>query len=202
MSFRVMQTSLPCSLVSTKKSVGIFLLLGLLTLCLVLPSLSGTVLPVRQTPTAKLGTCPEASMRCLIFNPNRCESDSQCPGEEKCCDTGCGLDCVSTQQVKPGTCPLITSTCRMLNPPNKCEEDSDCPDTRKCCMSFCGKDCLQPNQVTVKPGTCPLIMVTCFMLNPPNKCEEDSDCPDTRKCCMSTCGKDCLQTDQVELRAS
>uniref|UniRef100_A0A8C3P943 WAP domain-containing protein n=1 Tax=Chrysemys picta bellii TaxID=8478 RepID=A0A8C3P943_CHRPI len=49
---------------------------------------------------------------------------------------------------KPGTCPLIVSTCRMINPPDKCKEDHDCTGPMKCCMSFCGKECLQPNQGT------------------------------------------------------
>uniref|UniRef100_A0A674JB98 WAP domain-containing protein n=1 Tax=Terrapene triunguis TaxID=2587831 RepID=A0A674JB98_9SAUR len=55
----------------------------------------------------KLGTCPVVSFRCKMLNPpNRCQSDSQCAGAEKCCDTGCGLDCVLTQK---GTCLIVYS---------------------------------------------------------------------------------------------
>uniref|UniRef100_A0A452H8U5 WAP domain-containing protein n=1 Tax=Gopherus agassizii TaxID=38772 RepID=A0A452H8U5_9SAUR len=49
---------------------------------------------------------------------------------------------------KPGTCPLIASTCRMINPPDKCKEDRDCFGPKKCCISVCGKECLPPNQGT------------------------------------------------------
>uniref|UniRef100_A0A8C8RJZ8 Secretory leukocyte peptidase inhibitor n=1 Tax=Pelusios castaneus TaxID=367368 RepID=A0A8C8RJZ8_9SAUR len=111
------------------------------------------LLPGIFLPAAKLGTCPSVAFKCKMINPpNRCVSDSQCPGAEKCCDLGCGMGCVPTQKVteKPGTCPLIPSTCRMLNPPNKCQKDSECPDTKKCCMSICGKECLQPNQGTAR----------------------------------------------------
>uniref|UniRef100_A0A674K6V8 WAP domain-containing protein n=1 Tax=Terrapene triunguis TaxID=2587831 RepID=A0A674K6V8_9SAUR len=105
----------------------------------VLPSLWST-----KKEFLKLGTCPVVSGRCKMLNPpNRCQSDSQCAGAEKCCDTGCGL-----VTAKPGTCPLIVSTCRMINPPDKCKEDHDCTGPMKCCMSFCGKECLQPNQGT------------------------------------------------------
>uniref|UniRef100_A0A8C3HX81 WAP domain-containing protein n=1 Tax=Chrysemys picta bellii TaxID=8478 RepID=A0A8C3HX81_CHRPI len=55
----------------------------------------------------KLGTCPVISMRCKMLNPpNHCQSDSQCAGAEKCCDTGCGLGCVLTQK---GTCLIVYS---------------------------------------------------------------------------------------------
>uniref|UniRef100_A0A8C8RK93 WAP domain-containing protein n=1 Tax=Pelusios castaneus TaxID=367368 RepID=A0A8C8RK93_9SAUR len=30
----------------------------------------------------------------MINPPNRCKRDSRCPANMKCCDTGCGKDCV------------------------------------------------------------------------------------------------------------
>uniref|UniRef100_A0A8C4W5Y1 WAP domain-containing protein n=1 Tax=Gopherus evgoodei TaxID=1825980 RepID=A0A8C4W5Y1_9SAUR len=98
----------------------------------------------------KSGICPVVSVRCKTLSlPHCCQSDSQCAGAEKCCDTSCGLGCVLTQQgnyliarTKPGTCPLIASTCRMINPPDKCKEDRDCFGPKKCCISVCGKECL------------------------------------------------------------
>uniref|UniRef100_A0A8C0QPM9 WAP domain-containing protein n=1 Tax=Chelonoidis abingdonii TaxID=106734 RepID=A0A8C0QPM9_CHEAB len=57
--------------------------------------------------TVKAGTCPSDYTMCKMRNPpNRCRSDSQCAGEEKCCDTGCGRGCVLTQK---GTCLIVYS---------------------------------------------------------------------------------------------
>ncbi|XP_074928526.1 uncharacterized protein LOC142047758 [Chelonoidis abingdonii] len=193
------------------KSAGIFLLVGLLTLWVVLPSWSGTILPVQQIPREKSGICPVVSVRCKMLSlPLPCQSDSQCAGAEKCCDTSCGLGCILTQQgncligyslricllvtAKPGTCPLIASTCRMINPPDKCKEDRDCIGPKKCCMSVCGKECLPPNQV--RSGTCPVVPFRCKMRNPPNRCRSDSQCAGEEKCCDTGCGRGCVLTQK------
>uniref|UniRef100_A0A8C3HXU3 Secretory leukocyte peptidase inhibitor n=1 Tax=Chrysemys picta bellii TaxID=8478 RepID=A0A8C3HXU3_CHRPI len=40
-------------------------------------------------------TCPVVTVRCRMINPpNRCNSDHQCPGFKKCCETFCGRACV------------------------------------------------------------------------------------------------------------
>uniref|UniRef100_A0A452H9B2 WAP domain-containing protein n=1 Tax=Gopherus agassizii TaxID=38772 RepID=A0A452H9B2_9SAUR len=56
----------------------------------------------------KSGICPVVSVRCKTLSlPHCCQSDnSQCAGEEKCCDTGCGRGCVLTQK---GTCLIVYS---------------------------------------------------------------------------------------------
>ncbi|XP_075757391.1 WAP four-disulfide core domain protein 8-like isoform X1 [Pelodiscus sinensis] len=183
------------------KSAGIFLLVGTLTLWMAQPSWTGMTLPVQQILQVEPGTCPVVVLRCKMHNPpNRCTSDSQCAGTDKCCDTGCGLDCIPTQEVtvKAGTCPWIKNKCQMINPPNTCKKDDDCPSIMKCCMSSCGKQCMNPNpsSSSVKSGTCPVIPVKCKMHNPPNRCVSDSQCDGTDKCCETICGRSCVPPQQ------
>ncbi|XP_069899813.1 antileukoproteinase isoform X2 [Globicephala melas] len=99
--------------------------------------------PVEEKP----GKCPVFTYRCAMVNPpNRCETDSQCVGELKCCEGPCGKECLLPVKVeeKPGMCPESLIRCMMLNPPNRCETDSQCMGELKCCESFCGKECLLP----------------------------------------------------------
>ncbi|XP_027685322.2 antileukoproteinase isoform X6 [Chelonia mydas] len=127
------------------KSLGVFFLVGVLTLWVAPPPRSGTILPMQKIPRVKPGICPLVPIRCKMLNPpNHCLSDSQCPGPEKCCDTGCGLGCVLTQQGKPDTCPYIIVKCAMENPPNRCYSDRQCPRFKKCCETFCGRNCVYP----------------------------------------------------------
>ncbi|KAM7150383.1 WAP four-disulfide core domain protein 18-like isoform 2-T2 [Macrochelys suwanniensis] len=127
------------------KSAGIFLLMGLLTLSMVLPSWSGTILPVQQIPREKPGTCPLVTVRCLVMNPpNRCDHDQQCLGPRKCCETSCGRHCILIQREKPGTCPDVLFKCAMYNPPDLCLSDHQCPRFKKCCETSCGRDCVYP----------------------------------------------------------
>uniref|UniRef100_A0A8C3HXA4 WAP domain-containing protein n=1 Tax=Chrysemys picta bellii TaxID=8478 RepID=A0A8C3HXA4_CHRPI len=56
------------------------------------PALQGGVYNMHVFLAEKSGICPVVPFRCKMLNPpNRCQSDSQCAGAEKCCDTGCGL---------------------------------------------------------------------------------------------------------------
>ncbi|XP_019339969.2 antileukoproteinase [Alligator mississippiensis] len=93
-------------------------------------------------------------------------------------------------KVKPGTCPEITKTCKMENPPNLCHHDSQCPGAQKCCATSCGLGCVPVHDV--KPGICPEIETRCLMLNPKNDCDTDSECSGSMKCCTSFCGRKCL----------
>ncbi|XP_032623241.1 uncharacterized protein LOC116817341 [Chelonoidis abingdonii] len=126
------------------KSLGVFFMV-LLTLSMVPPSWSGTILPVQQIPREKSGTCPVVTVRCLMINPaNSCYHDHQCPGPKKCCETSCGRHCVLLQRGKPGTCPDVTFKCAVYNPPNRCHSDYQCPGFKKCCETFCGRACVYP----------------------------------------------------------
>uniref|UniRef100_A0A6I8PGI0 WAP domain-containing protein n=1 Tax=Ornithorhynchus anatinus TaxID=9258 RepID=A0A6I8PGI0_ORNAN len=47
----------------------------------------------------KKGSCPVVNIRCAMLNPpNRCLTDSECPAEKKCCEGGCGKDCVTPEK--------------------------------------------------------------------------------------------------------
>lgn len=49
-----------------------------------------------RLPPAKPGVCPrKPASPDFAPCPSRCEDDRTCPGDEKCCFTGCGLGCVS-----------------------------------------------------------------------------------------------------------
>ncbi|XP_077688340.1 caltrin-like protein 2 isoform X5 [Eretmochelys imbricata] len=77
------------------KSLGVFFLVGVLTLWMAPPSRSGTILPVQKIPRGKPDTCPYVIFKCAMYNPpDRCQSDRQCPRFKKCCETFCGKDCV------------------------------------------------------------------------------------------------------------
>ncbi|XP_077688337.1 uncharacterized protein LOC144273569 isoform X3 [Eretmochelys imbricata] len=127
------------------KSLGVFFLVGVLTLWMAPPSRSGTILPVQKIPRAKPGTCPVVTAQCRIINPpSLCDHDHQCPGPKKCCETSCGRDCILIQRGKPDTCPYVIFKCAMYNPPDRCQSDRQCPRFKKCCETFCGKDCVYP----------------------------------------------------------
>ncbi|XP_007464867.1 PREDICTED: LOW QUALITY PROTEIN: antileukoproteinase [Lipotes vexillifer] len=51
----------------------------------------------------KPGKCPVFDTQCLMLNPpNRCETDSQCVGELKCCKGTCGKACIFPVKGKEG----------------------------------------------------------------------------------------------------
>ncbi|XP_016379716.1 WAP four-disulfide core domain protein 18-like, partial [Sinocyclocheilus rhinocerous] len=53
---------------------------------------------------AKPGKCPPQSLGRRSCTRS-CESDSNCPNNEKCCSNGCGRYCTAPYTVKPGQCP-------------------------------------------------------------------------------------------------
>uniref|UniRef100_A0A8C0GC97 WAP domain-containing protein n=1 Tax=Chelonoidis abingdonii TaxID=106734 RepID=A0A8C0GC97_CHEAB len=63
------------------------------------------LLPVLGTGTALCvscsavnpGYCPEKVLQPFAPCNNKCDNDRSCPGKQKCCFTGCGLDCVPPQ---------------------------------------------------------------------------------------------------------
>uniref|UniRef100_A0A452HDZ8 WAP domain-containing protein n=1 Tax=Gopherus agassizii TaxID=38772 RepID=A0A452HDZ8_9SAUR len=56
-------------------------------------------LPVLTLPAASPGVCPKRKVL-QPFAPcnNKCDNDRNCTGKQKCCFTGCGLDCVPPQE--------------------------------------------------------------------------------------------------------
>ncbi|XP_078730457.1 uncharacterized protein LOC144945801 isoform X2 [Lampetra fluviatilis] len=93
----------------------------------------------------KAGECLFVDTRLIrcAFQPGDCSEDCQCPGEQKCCNTGCTMACTKPAIVKPGSCPAIPvgfkPTCDI-----RCLNDDSCPDDQKCCSNGCGRLCLRP----------------------------------------------------------
>uniref|UniRef100_A0A8C5DBL3 WAP domain-containing protein n=1 Tax=Gouania willdenowi TaxID=441366 RepID=A0A8C5DBL3_GOUWI len=49
-------------------------------------------------PSEKPGTCPRELLHIdssLCHDWKKCDNDYDCPGEEKCCNTGCGQRCAN-----------------------------------------------------------------------------------------------------------
>nr|XP_028587891.1 WAP four-disulfide core domain protein 18-like isoform X2 [Podarcis muralis] len=62
----------------------VFFLMGLLTICVELPSAAGQqVHPGRCPRPTGAGLCVE-----------RCKGDASCSPEQKCCSNGCGHECM------------------------------------------------------------------------------------------------------------
>ncbi|KAM6243177.1 uncharacterized protein M6G45_011497 [Spheniscus humboldti] len=101
---------------------------------------------------AKPGLCPrKRAQRSAAACPNRCTDDRDCPGDRKCCFSGCGLSCAPPgtgsrrAAVKPGACPVALrgslGPCLEL-----CDTDGDCPGAAKCCTTGCGHICKPPTE--------------------------------------------------------
>ncbi|XP_027977677.1 antileukoproteinase-like [Eumetopias jubatus] len=107
---------------------------------------------------AKHGVCPfTPRVMCLVFELPQCQSDWQCPKEQKCCRKYCGIKCMdpvdpskpvvapfSTIKVNPGKCPVVTGQCKRPNPIDICLNDSHCLNSLKCCKGVCGNSCVEP----------------------------------------------------------
>ncbi|XP_078468534.1 uncharacterized protein LOC144731390 [Lampetra planeri] len=143
----------------------------------------------------KAGECLFVDTRLIrcAFQPGDCSEDCQCPGEQKCCNTGCTMACTKPAIVKPGSCPAMPvgfkPTCDI-----RCLNDDSCPDDQKCCSNGCGRLCLRPASgiVAVKPGSCPTpppgTVGTCD-----EACTDDESCPGEQKCCSNGCGHSCVE---------
>ncbi|XP_012583580.1 PREDICTED: antileukoproteinase [Condylura cristata] len=105
---------------------------------------------VLSSVAQKAGGCPyRPQARCFRYEAPECQSDWQCPNNQKCCQDTCGIKCLdpvtlSNPVTKPGQCPAVHGECMMLNPPNHCENDGQCVDNLKCCKGMCGKLCVAP----------------------------------------------------------
>ncbi|XP_039354779.1 WAP four-disulfide core domain protein 5-like isoform X2 [Mauremys reevesii] len=118
------------------QSVGVLLLVGLLTLWTELPAASGQ-------KKEKPGTCPPDDIRCIRAEPDECAKDSECRGKQKCCHFFCAMRCVDPVKKKPGTCPPDNIRCIRAEP-DECAMDSECRGKQKCCHSFCAMRCVDP----------------------------------------------------------
>ncbi|XP_040544216.1 WAP four-disulfide core domain protein 3 isoform X1 [Gallus gallus] len=136
---------------------------------------------------AKSGLCPRKRARRDAVCPNLCTDDRDCPGDKKCCFSGCGLSCTTPYTAKSGACPVVLRG--SLGPClERCDSDADCPGAKKCCTTGCGHVCKLPTEV--RPGLCPATSTRageCLVL-----CLEDKDCPPSQKCCLQDCGRACV----------
>ncbi|KAJ1158810.1 hypothetical protein NDU88_011483 [Pleurodeles waltl] len=77
-----------------KTSVTILLLAALLGLCETLPVEGGGSPAVNSKP----GRCPKITPGpCFAPHLNYCESDEECPRDQKCCILLCGYRCTALQ---------------------------------------------------------------------------------------------------------
>ncbi|XP_042568408.1 waprin-Rha1-like [Cyprinus carpio] len=114
------------------------------SLIAVLSCLSGYLSITHATQggnTAKPGECPpQTSGRRLCTTS--CNSDSNCPTNEKCCSNGCGHYCTPPYTVKPGQCPKLN---KIPAGAESCFHDGQCPATQKCCPTTSGHACSEPH---------------------------------------------------------
>ena len=156
--------------------------------------------PVTPAPL-KQGECPPSANippeNCSDTS-NKCDNDSQCPGKDKCCATGCFNECITPPvKTKPGGCPLNDyippELCEVTE--DKCKEDSDCKRRDKCCFSGCISECMTPSIIIIeKPGKCPTVdfidRESCEVTT--DKCNDDYDCKGRDKCCATGCIQECV----------
>ncbi|XP_063001350.1 WAP four-disulfide core domain protein 3-like [Elgaria multicarinata webbii] len=79
---------------------------------------------------------------CLVA----CEGDSECPGDQKCCEFACNYRCLPPSREKPGLCPppLLKKLQGPLSCETSCEGDAYCRGPEKCCETGCGRVCRPP----------------------------------------------------------
>ena len=153
----------------------------------------------RPRPRRKPGMCPVTdyiSPENCSDTEDKCMDDTQCPGRDKCCATGCLQECVTPPaEKKPGLCPIVDyippELCEVTE--DECEEDEDCKGRDKCCATGCIKECITP-PIVVKPGKCPISdyipRELCNVTE--DECENDNDCKGKGKCCATGCIKECV----------
>ncbi|XP_071954539.1 uncharacterized protein [Antedon mediterranea] len=139
----------------------------------------------------KTGMCPAAKyLPCSYVQ--ECAVDSDCTGESKCCNNGCGFVCTGPwTSTKYGVCPRA-SVQDVLTNAASCTTDMNCPGNRKCCnIDATQKACVNVWE-KVTSGQCPsytsLEVTSCVYTD---ECATDVDCliyGTGRKCCSTPCG--------------
>ncbi|XP_053545555.1 WAP four-disulfide core domain protein 3-like isoform X2 [Bombina bombina] len=152
-------------------------------------------------PETKAGSCPPLKPGSAGICVNRCDQDSDCQGNLKCCSNGCGKTCEAPnsipQETKAGSCPPIKHGSAGICV-NMCDQDSKCEGNLKCCSNGCGKTCQAPNSIPkeTKAGTCPPVKPGSAGLCV-NSCDQDSNCEGNLKCCSNGCGTTCQAPNSI-----
>ncbi|KAG8131478.1 hypothetical protein E2320_009404 [Naja naja] len=139
---------------------------------------------------ARPGLCPRR--RVLPSGnpcPNQCEDDRGCSSGQKCCFTGCGLECLRPRADPPR--PKCQDCCR---------DDSDCAKEEKCHSTACGFQCHGPPPG--KPGVCPLLLRGSLgpcLEKTLRTCTHDFDCEKAKKCCSNGCTMVCKEPGEGQL---
>jgi len=133
----------------------------------------------------KIGTCnrlarpnctdPLVAQRFAQATP--CTSDAKCPGNQKCCYTGCGAGrvCTDREVQKKGIpeCPVVAESAvcpprdPSLPPIQMCNFDSECTGNLMCCFDGCYNTC---RNTVAQPTQCNLCN------NGMNECAADETC--------------------------
>ena len=151
--------------------------------------------PVKKKP----GVCPLndyiPAELCEVTD-DQCKEDEDCKGRDKCCFSGCNLECMTPPvKKKPGECPLNDfippELCEVTE--DQCKEDEDCKGRDKCCATGCNLECITP-PIREKPGQCPTVdfinRESCEETT--DQCSEDFDCKGRDKCCATGCINECV----------
>ncbi|XP_071504944.1 uncharacterized protein [Diadema antillarum] len=157
--------------------------------------------PMVIPPKNHFGTCPkDGPANC---DGTLCMADMDCPADQKCCVSSCGLRCSTAVLTEPppppppihaGQCPSVEAAGFCEN--QLCTHDGQCSDTEKCCVSSCGYHCT-PSIIPGPPGPlesrCPEGMEydSCGTACPLS-CDQPKQRPCTRQCvsgCFCTDGK-------------
>nr|XP_058947870.1 thyroglobulin-like isoform X2 [Pocillopora verrucosa] len=130
----------------------------------------------------KPGFCPAVEPDQVATCTEKCSTDNDCLGNQKCCSNDCGRVCTAPEyKAKPGYCPAVdihhVGICK-----SECSSDRDCQGEQKCCGNGCGRVCSAPVREACPRGA-PFIM--CHN----NPCERAS-CPANpkAKCLPDNCG--------------
>ncbi|XP_072489716.1 WAP four-disulfide core domain protein 8-like [Notamacropus eugenii] len=91
--------------------------------------------------TVKKGSCPPFPFKGITNCSATCQKDKDCPKENKCCNSSCGLVCTPPWEVKPWDCPPQPSFCKTIKKP-LCQKDEECGWNEKCCPN-CGLTCIK-----------------------------------------------------------
>ncbi|XP_059158296.1 neurogenic locus notch homolog protein 2-like [Physella acuta] len=103
-----------------------------------------------------------------------CQVDSDCPGEQTCCNTPCGGTlCIEKDNIN--TCEGYCQNGGVCS-----NEDND--PTCTCPLGYEGSKCETKRE---RPGTCPQPL---YMDNSMIHCDTDDACSPGQKCCSTECG--------------